>query len=118
LSPVSTFFIGEQIWIESLGNADCVSQDQVIRGLEKDAIRIEKAKSVKKSPSPKSKGKSPVQGSKGGDLPPVVQPRGPNPHPSRSRNTSYNYSGGGGGGRSRNPSEQLSHLNMQPVIHQ
>jgi len=52
---------GEQIWIEALGNEDCVSGDKVIKGLERNSLTPKKKVS------------------------------GPNPHPSRSRNTSHNF---------------------------
>lgn len=85
---------GEQIWIEAMGNSDCVSQSQVIRGLEKDALIKEIAN---KLPQGKKANKSP---------PEIKKPRGPNPHPSRSRNTSYNYPTNNS--RSRNTSERTT----------
>ena len=35
-------FSGEQIWIEALGNEDCVSGDKVIKGLEKNSTTPKK----------------------------------------------------------------------------
>lgn len=69
---------GEQIWIEALGNEDCVSGDTVIKGLERNSLTPKK---INKKAS------------------------GPNPHPSRSRNTSHNFPTTGN--RSRNTSENV-----------
>jgi 2'-phosphotransferase len=69
---------GEQIWIEALGNEDCVSGDTVIKGLERNSL------------TPKKMNK---------------KASGPNPHPSRSRNTSHNFPTTGN--RSRNTSENV-----------
>lgn len=69
---------GEQIWIEALGNEDCVSGDTVIKGLERNSLTPKK---INKKTS------------------------GPNPHPSRSRNTSHNFPTTGN--RSRNTSENV-----------
>lgn len=82
---------GEQIWVESLGNDDCVSQNTIIRGLEKEPSFY---------PSPQ-KGKRTV-----------AKPRGPNPFPSRSRNASSTHSCKT---RSRNPSENPS-MKMQKAV--
>ena len=35
-------FSGEQIWIEALGNEDCVSGDTVIKGLERNSLTPKK----------------------------------------------------------------------------
>lgn len=58
---------GDQIWIETLGNDDCINDSQIISGLEHRAEAD--SKTVK-----------------------IPIPKGPNPFPIRSRNTSAVYS--------------------------
>lgn len=74
---------GEQIWIETLGNEDCIAGDNVIQGLERSEIKA--CTKINEE----------------------VKKRGPNPHPSRSRQASASttqFSTASNASRSRQPS--------------